>query len=1283
MCARARLSGRSDDRHISYMPRSAVVTLTLSCLLGLALGEEAPTTLANGEAQTAWLDSASYAYFSVALPSVAALPLNLALTSLAGNVGLFASTTSPIPDSSSATWTIPRNGDGHLTIQAFHSLVHSGAECNSDDQALGEPGAFADAEACAAACAAQDGCSYFIFGTGSKAGDCYWEKTSSSACTEGWESDEFDFYSVARGSTTLYVGVLAYSSTSFSISAQWGDVPSRLVDGTPQEGSVGAGGAVDYIVRAPGGASDLSLALTMRTGDADMYVGTGGAPSSASATWSVRSPPPCARTPTRTRLPSNPPHHVPSSPLATPRAPFVLQAATEGDDALLIRHDDRSKCESCDYHVRIVPHAGADAAFTLTASSTDVITLLSDGVPAEAFVGAGQTRHYRLLVPHERADVQVVMTRLSGNPDMFVSLTDERPTAATATWSSTDAEGDIVLIAHTDEHLAACLSDAVAQQGASGGHRGGDGDDRRGAGFCTVYVAVYGAAAESTFALVGDARPVGAGFHVDQPQPLAGDYAFALSTFGAPLPVEPLSARIVRANPPTACPPEGASDDWVPTNAAELSGNIALIDRGGSCPYPGRYFANKVMQAQRAGATAVVMAESDPAADPSRLVSMGAASGDLAAQVSIPSVFVSYATGQALVGQLSNGLRATLQQPSERMPLLVTGHPMAGAAVANQIQYYELWTGSVPTTLTITVAARFGNPDVLVSATGAMPTTASATWRSTTEGSETLVIEASDELQVANGRYVVGVMAAGGVSTSYTITAASESTMIALQSNVPLPAQRVAKRAYKYYRAWVDSSADAVTVAITVNTGDADLYVSFDNPRVTAADATWSARGRTNCATVDCGNTIQNGDAIHISRDHEAFCKTSPCVAYVAVYGSEDTVFSALVTTSDAGQEAAPALLDGQPQQTAIEHAGHYAYFTYFVPAAAARVTFTVEAAQGDPDLYVGMDQGAAAKFPTRETYAYRSAAGAGEVLTVTTADNKACVACTYRLAVYAWSADVRFSITASAALDAVAQGDGVAPHGTSSGTATLALGVPMPVAVGPTADARLYYRYTLVERRPFKLSFEKADGTSETPWVQARFGDKPRAAVEGVGDKDGVAAVADVDEAHFGSTSFSPGRLHSLCPELPCHLFVAVAADGAAVRGALLVSNDGGGGAGGGAGTFFLVLFLLSLVGGAYYFYLVRQNKRNFSNDMAALSAKVGAAKAGVASLMGTGKRSGMNRGTRLSGGDNLVAPLSTSSYVAPSADALAPLEPDGTARGMRPSRLPKDDPHFVDMEE
>lgn len=46
-------------------------------------------------------------------------------------------------------------------------------------------------------------------------------------------------------------------------------------------------------------------------------------------------------------------------------------------------------------------------------------------------------------------------------------------------------------------------------------------------------------------------------------------------------------------------------------NAAEVEDNIVMIDRGPSsateCPFPGRYFANKVAAAQAAKAKAVVM----------------------------------------------------------------------------------------------------------------------------------------------------------------------------------------------------------------------------------------------------------------------------------------------------------------------------------------------------------------------------------------------------------------------------------------------------------------------------------------------------------------------------------------------------------------------------------------------------------------------------------------------------------------------------------------------------
>eukprot|EP00966_Prymnesium_polylepis_P109425 2532846-Prymnesium_polylepis.1 len=50
-------------------------------------------------------------------------------------------------------------------------------------------------EDCAAECASSKDCRFFIFGTsGSKLGDCYSENTMTASCSEGWETDSFDFY---------------------------------------------------------------------------------------------------------------------------------------------------------------------------------------------------------------------------------------------------------------------------------------------------------------------------------------------------------------------------------------------------------------------------------------------------------------------------------------------------------------------------------------------------------------------------------------------------------------------------------------------------------------------------------------------------------------------------------------------------------------------------------------------------------------------------------------------------------------------------------------------------------------------------------------------------------------------------------------------------------------------------------------------------------------------------------------------------------------------------------
>ena len=72
-------------------------------------------------------------------------------------------------------------------------MVERGEECKSDDKWLGK---YNTPTECAKACKENKGCKFFIFGTGSKTGKCYWEKTLNAACPEGWYENDYDFYTM-------------------------------------------------------------------------------------------------------------------------------------------------------------------------------------------------------------------------------------------------------------------------------------------------------------------------------------------------------------------------------------------------------------------------------------------------------------------------------------------------------------------------------------------------------------------------------------------------------------------------------------------------------------------------------------------------------------------------------------------------------------------------------------------------------------------------------------------------------------------------------------------------------------------------------------------------------------------------------------------------------------------------------------------------------------------------------------------------------------------------------
>ena len=804
---------------------------------------------------------------------------------------------------------------------------------------------------------------------------------------------------------------------------------------------------------------------------------------------------------------------------------------------------------------------------------------------------------------------------------------------------------------------------------------------------------------------------MGSGFHIEAPDSLAGrDYEFAPSAFGAPMPLRSLTAGVVYAQPGNACPPTGAADNWQLSNAAQITGAIALIDRGvgpsNDCPYPGRYFARKVLAAQKAGALAVIVANDvvEPDCDSSlrcQLVAMGTTSGDLAEKVTIPSVFVGKATGDQLKtsdgGSALQGLRVTLSQPENTLPLLEVGYPTNGAADANSMQYYALWTGFAVGEVSITVSAKFGNPDLYVSTGDQLPYTSSSTWHSTNDGSDTLVIAADDPLQKPNVRYIVGVFA-NGASTAYTLTYSMASEAIALQSNVPLPAQQVDRGAYKYYTAWVDKDADAITIAVTVLQGDADLYVSFTQPKPTAALHTWEAVGKAECQTVDCGNTIVNGDAVSIRRGDPNFCpnRVGTCIVHIGVFGARQSSFTALVTTSDAGTDTAVMLLDAQPIDHTIAEVGHYAYFNFKVPKGAKRVSFAINTASddsdgiidGDPDLYVNYGKGAKEDWgpkPSRSKFVWASTGDDDEALTITMTDSAACghplaVDCVYRLAVYAWRPQTRFSITASLKMLRVTE-DGDPIKKIESNPTVLQTGVRSKLVLEETEMGPLYFRFTVwvSGAQAQRIEFLPANGGSAPPKLRWRLaaagtrdttdGGPPLPPPSRWNDFDGLSAEVFLDGA------FDEGHTSR-------DIYISVEhADGlkkgvGAIKGSLRVAFAvKGAGAGGGAGgTVVLVLFVLLLLGGGgFYAYLVHQGKRDVQADAAALKVlaaaaaervRAAAAAAGVAA-------SGRGRVGDAATNHHMVAPLASSSYAPPDElpslarlpDNLPPLGADGTA--------------------
>ena len=135
--------------------------------------------------------------------------------------------------------------------------------------------------------------------------------------------------------------------------------------------------------------------------------------------------------------------------------------------------------------------------------------------------------------------------------------------------------------------------------------------------------------------------PVGT-LRVNSPAGITGDYFAQSAAFGPALTQQGVTGDVVAALDPADAGGPSTFDACSPlTNAASVSGKIALVDRG-TC-----VFVQKVLNAQAAGAIGVIVANNAATGLPG----MGAAAGS--ENVTIPSLGVQQATGTNIRTQLT------------------------------------------------------------------------------------------------------------------------------------------------------------------------------------------------------------------------------------------------------------------------------------------------------------------------------------------------------------------------------------------------------------------------------------------------------------------------------------------------------------------------------------------------------------------------------------------------------------------------------------------------------
>lgn len=763
-----------------------------------------------------------------------------------------------------------------------------------------------------------------------------------SASDQAW----IDAGCTERAICQIRIAVYGYTNSRYSIVANTQNEQIVLQDGVAFRGRVGANQYAYFVYNNRAFSNAVAITLTPLSGDPDMYVDTHPLPTSQSG------------------------HHQ-------------WSANRLGLDVVDIMPDDPHACTPpCNYYIGILGWAH-NATFTIMASNhSGLPTPLVDGVPQMGRVDEGRVNRYYFDMTAEQQAIELSVTPLYGDPDLYVAVDGDPPSRTHSNYASLVSNGEDVLVINASDPI---MVTHCSQNWAS-------------RATCRVHIAVYGyQTAEYTLTVSGNTGMQ----HLVEGVPssdvvAAGEYSYFVFNL-----LRPDSAVTFQLTPLSGDPDLFASTTV--HRPTMLEGHYTWV-------------ANTLDD------DIITIQPDDP---------RGCNGQSCAIYLGV----------YGFSGSSSFTLTATVAH-DDRVDTLTAGMPVRAHAEYFEMNYFKFRVGNVANdhveflitqlagvvetfvsvvhvTSNTATDSRDGWPVVHCSGVpGPDCTVEHAMWSSSNSLSRSRVYIPHVDSNFCAGTeclYVVGVMSKTRSGSDFSIVGASGHDIITLQDGVPQEGA-VFEGQYEHYRVIVSEEGSDLMLTLTPFSGDPDMYVSETVPRPTRDldGHTWHS-----ISFQQDTLTIQYHDLEHCEQE---IGRGGQCEVYVAIYGYTNTSYS-LVPSLDQSSNRPVVLIDGVPQQGRVD-LHQYRYYIIHVNELSAPLTITATPSTGDSDLYVTTDN----TVPGRYHYAFSSTVFGGEdTITINPTDANACDNCNIMIAVFGYT-EAQYAITYSLGSSITRLQDGV-PH--------------------------------------------------------------------------------------------------------------------------------------------------------------------------------------------------------------------------------------------------------------